>query len=93
MTHDQHDDKVECHDICDILLHPPSVSKLFSSRPGTAGAHVSSIQEAKAWQRPTSQARVRKARYASPSAPPMTSTISLHSFMGGGKGFGSRPSH
>ena len=47
----------------------------------------------KAWQQPTSQARVRKARYASPSAPPITSTISLHSFMGGGKGFGSRPSH
>ena len=38
-----------------------------------------------------SQASVRKRRYWSLSAPPMASIISLFSFMGGGKGLGSRP--
>ena len=39
-----------------------------------------------------SQHSTRKRTYSLESAPPIASTISLHSFIGGGKGFGSRPS-
>eukprot|EP00966_Prymnesium_polylepis_P263122 6077578-Prymnesium_polylepis.1 len=38
-----------------------------------------------------SQHERRKRSYNFESAPPMASTISLQSFMGGGKGLGSRP--
>jgi hypothetical protein len=39
----------------------------------------------------TSQQSKRNLTYKAESAPPIASTISLHNFIGGGNGFGSRP--
>jgi hypothetical protein len=75
------------------------LSMAFSGSDCTSGMDAPAMR----WKRDTSrladlrrmlyasQAKVRNFRYWSLSAPPMASIISLFSFIGGGKGLGSRP--